>query len=176
MKRRLWNIFCTATFILGVIWIGLLPFSFFRVLYVIRTNRQSNLMLRAVDGHVGLISQSGPGMAGFIQSVGTSPNSWNGGCDTIFSHVIAWEFAVRPHYYHNSNGAGNASAIDRKYLYLPNWLLAWTSVMPAGITSFWRRWRKRPTGLCPICGYDLRMTPDRCPECGTVATKAEAHA
>jgi hypothetical protein len=42
------------------------------------------------------------------------------------------------------------------------------ALLPAGLGFALFRGRRR-TGLCRSCGYDLRATPERCPECGTVS-------
>jgi hypothetical protein len=36
------------------------------------------------------------------------------------------------------------------------------------LTRLARRYRRHRRGHCPHCGYDLRATPDRCPECGAI--------
>jgi predicted Zn-ribbon and HTH transcriptional regulator len=47
----------------------------------------------------------------------------------------------------------------------------WSIVMlTAAVVCAWLSARhKRSPDRCIKCGYDLRATPERCPECGTVA-------
>jgi hypothetical protein len=51
------------------------------------------------------------------------------------------------------------------------WAVLWAVAPSFRLVRFVRHrgiGTRRRSGLCASCGYDLRATPDRCPECGTV--------
>ncbi len=58
----------------------------------------------------------------------------------------------------------------------PYWLAAACETIPIILVAR-RLLRNRPgfaKGHCQVCGYDLRATPDRCPECGTVQANSDS--
>jgi hypothetical protein len=57
---------------------------------------------------------------------------------------------------------------------VPYWAISFlfaALALPLAFARLRARARRRQ-GLCPNCGYDLRASPERCPECGTVTPSA----
>ena len=55
-------------------------------------------------------------------------------------------------------------------LAVPYWFISGVALIPAAarLLRARRDRRRRRIGLCRRCGYDLRASTDRCPECGTI--------
>ena len=64
------------------------------------------------------------------------------------------------HYLKNKNSS---------ILWLPDYaVMIALAVLPGvRLRPLWRKARRRRHGLCIVCGYDLRASAERCPECGT---------
>ena len=90
------------------------------------------------------------------------------------------EFEFRPKT--SAGHAGFSLESNRQFadhyfsIMVPHWFLAMIfGVGPvAWLAGAYTNHTRLVRNLCPFCGYDLRATPDRCPECGNVPTKVMA--
>jgi hypothetical protein len=74
-----------------------------------------------------------------------------------------------------SIGYGRVPELSYRAIIVPVWFLSLASA-----AACWRLIRSAARGgesgqaLCRVCGYDLRATPNRCPECGTAVRRHAA--
>ena len=152
--------------ILAVVCLIAIPVSFWRIVTVTRTNALSQETIRCLDGFIVSNDSRGPGMTASFKLSGTQPHSWFFGFDApLFRQApsILYERIYWPRYLFSRYAYG----FHQRIATVPLWLLAAMFSLPKTVRALLKK-RQLPAGCCPTCGYDLRATPDRCPECGTV--------
>jgi hypothetical protein len=152
--------------------------------------RGSQISLDSGAGHVGFsltYDCLGPHRAGFTVLPRTN--------EPLYARHICWprgkyawagEYATQHWFgfYHASAEGGVFSGVifadDPTFIThsygISDWpIILLTAIAPAILLLRKLRHRKPLPGHCSVCGYNLRTTPDRCPECGTpVQAKQDA--
>jgi hypothetical protein len=77
-----------------------------------------------------------------------------------FANRLGFYWSTRDDY------AGTLLHRQKWEIALPHWAVAGLAAA-SPCYWYWSFRRRRKPGLCPRCGYDLRATSGRCPECGT---------
>jgi hypothetical protein len=77
-----------------------------------------------------------------------------------FGHLMGFELL------HGYTGLSSRTVWTLRLVF-PYWLVAGLFLIYPVWRLAMRRRNRRVAGACAKCGYDLRASPDRCPECGT---------
>ena len=157
MTRRLLSLPTALALLLCVAVAALWARSHFRSDLLFSTPADAAWSFRVVSGFGGVgfvldqaIGKSEVDLPGIHWSTSPQGGYARGGWEHRAGFALVWE---RPMY----------------GLAVPFWFLLAASVAATALLAAARarRARRRQPGTCNSCGYDLRATPGRCPECGS---------
>jgi hypothetical protein len=160
MKRRLLNHVTIVSLLLCVAACVLWASSYFTAISLYRQDAGVNRSLISDSGMLVFTEQNAPDGATFSwRRIHNRPGGWGG------AHL-------RPDWY-------GRFQFGSRHAWVPWWwacaalalLPACRMVCRAAVAAdrFPGERRRVREGLCRACGYDLRATPDKCPECGAAA-------
>jgi len=163
LRGRLFTIasMVSLTVALGFLGASLLPFQSCPSIWY--TTPRQTFMFSVCTDYFGLCHFDYP----FKTDASKDESGWN-----WYPHVPAVAVAGRSDWKREFAGVhyGVTYSLGRN-IWIPSYLLILLSlVLPARwfflARGRWQRERRRGAGCCEWCGYDLRATPSRCPECG----------
>jgi hypothetical protein len=129
---------------------------------------------RELRWHTGTLYSGDDLAIPFAAPVGTAPGRsgflWDVNETTVYSPVAIKEDRPNPKWITPDDYLYGHTWHRRVKLVVPMWaplaLAAFAFLLSSRPYFRCRRWKR--LGLCSQCGYNLRATPDRCPECGAV--------
>jgi hypothetical protein len=178
VRRILFSVICAVSLLLFVATVAawIRSFWFRDIVSYVSTNGNGRL-IQSIRGRLHIISDlDGQSSGNFMHREDRlSPDAiWHGGMSG-YPVKVEWHLGHVWQRYSRFHGFGflgyppnGGLTTNHRLIVIPYWSPAVLfAVMPAiWIWRFIKYGQRRKVGHCPKCNYDLRATPQRCPECG----------
>ena len=168
LRRVVWNGLTAVTALLFIAAVALLTQSYIRGDTIAYTNSSNRYILVTCQGRFALLRQESQLFSKVEQGWRwTHPGRTSLGAESYWIETIVKQPRVR-------------QLLGFSWGELPNVASIFTgSILPIALSlvilpvlwaagALLRKRAARRSGLCSACGYDLRATAERCPECGMV--------